>query len=306
MIVWIVCMVLFLLCNALWIALARFTVFGRRQTMEESWNWELEHCPNCRDLRREEFTDYGVTASDGYKLHCSYYPAKQPSNLYVILVHGYTDTRWGMLKYLQFYRDMNIHCILYDQRGHGENTKAPCTYSLKEQTYLKAVYEDALQRFGAHIRIGIHGESLGGATVLGSMQYHLPVEFYVDDCGFAEIIPVLKVGLGMMHLPKFLVYGASLWCKICFGYFFGEAKPIQYVRDNTVPLLIMHGAKDDFILPEHSKRVYEMSAGYKELHFFEGASHAESAIVCPLEYKQVLEHFLQTIHFLDEKSELDV
>ena len=138
MIVWIVCMVLFLLCNALWIALARFTVFGRRQTMEESWNWELEHCPNCRDLRREEFTDYGVTASDGYKLHCSYYPAKQPSNLYVILVHGYTDTRWGMLKYLQFYRDMNIHCILYDQRGHGENTKAPCTYSLKEQTYLKA------------------------------------------------------------------------------------------------------------------------------------------------------------------------
>ena len=279
---------------------ANFTVYGRRQTMEESWNWQLEHSPACRDLDPSEFLNYTVTSEDGYVTHCSFLPATEPTNRYVILVHGYTDTRFGMLKYLQFYRKMNINCVLYDQRGHGENKKAPCTYGIKECLCLKAVYEDTLARYGADIRIGIHGESLGSATVLTAMQYDFPVEFYVDDCGFAETIPVLKVGLGMMHLPKFLVYYASFWCKIMYGFFFGEARPIQYVDRNMKPLLIMHGAADDFILPEHSHRVYETTSGYKEEHYFTGAGHAESAIVCTEEYGRVLEAFLHTIHYLGE------
>lgn len=301
MVVLVVLLIVCILFIGLFFGLANFTVHGRRQTMEESWNWEMEHCPDCRNLKREEFSDYTVTAEDGYLLHCSYLQAKEATNRFVILVHGYTDTRWGMLKYLQFYRKWNINCILYDQRGHGENAPAPCTYSLKEQTYLKAVIVDAMQRFGPDIRLGVHGESLGGATVLGSMQYDLPLEFYVDDCGFARILPVLQVGLSMMHLPKFLVYGASVCCKVLYGFFFHEASPIQYVSKNTKPLLVMHGAKDDFILPTHSKTVYETTAGYKELHLFEGAGHAESAIVRPKEYEQVLEAFLQTIGYLDVK-----
>ena len=62
----------------------------------------------------------------------------------------------------------------------------------------------------------------------------------------------------------------------------------------------MHGAADDFILPEHSRQVYETTSGYTEEHYFTGAGHAESAIVCTEEYGEVLETFLHTIHYLGE------
>lgn len=284
-----------LLCS---IYLAHVTVYGRRQTLEESWTWQMEHSPATQRFKAEDFEGYTVTGVDGYVYHCAFLPAKIPTNRYVILVHGYTDTRWGMLKYLQFYATMNVNCILYDQRGHGMNRPTFCTYSLKESECLKSIYEDARRRFGEEVHIGLHGESLGGATILESMKYGLDVDFYVDDCGFVELMHVLKHGLSNMHLPRFLAYTASLCNGILHGFFFWKVKPLNHVVGNEVPILFMHGASDDLILPSHSQSAYDVCKGEKYIHLFKGAGHAQSAEVSPQEYREVLETFLRRIGFI--------
>ena len=294
----IVIAIVFILILAISVYLARFTVYGRRQTMEESWQWQMEHSPSTQILKPSDFVEYTVTGEDGYVYHCAFYQAKRPTNRYVILVHGYTDTRWGMLKYLQFYASLNINCILFDQRGHGLNKRTFCTYTVKECGCLKAIYEDSIQRYGRDIHLGLHGESLGGATILEFMKYGLPVDFYVDDCGFVDLMHVLKHGLHAMHLPSFLVYTASVCSKVMFGFTFGSVKPLMHVVGNKVPILFMHGAEDDLILPSHSQSAYDVCKGERYIHLFEGAGHAQSAEVCPQKYREVLETFLRKIGFI--------
>lgn len=288
--------------------IAHTIVHGNRQTMDEAWQWQMDHAPGCRIFRREDFTDYTIADDTGYTLHVSYLPAKETgSDKYVILAHGYTDTRWGALKYIQFYYALGFHCICFDQRGHGENEPAPCSYAVRESKSLMAVLRDTLQRYGTHIRIGLHGESLGGATVLESLQYHLdtiypeydhPVRFAVDDCGFSDILPILKAGLRTTRIPGFMVYPASLAAKLMYGISFTASRPLDSVRGNHLPLLIMHGAEDDFILPDQSANVKNTTEGYAELHYFPHAGHAGSAITDPDRYFDILRAFLIEIKFL--------
>lgn len=291
-----VIVVLFL---ALSFYIARTIVRGDRQTMDDSFQWQMQHAEGCRKFKREDFTDYTVTGSDGYVYHVSYLPATETaSDRYVLIAHGYTDTRWGALKYMQFYHALGFHCVCFDERGHGENAFDPCSYSVREVDGLLAVLSDMKSRYGASIRVGLHGESLGGATVLMSLKYQPQVDFAVDDCGFNDIIPILKAGLRNLHIPAFMVYPASFLAKLLYGVSFTEARPLTAVKGNQIPLLIMHGADDDFILPEHSAAVKDTTEGYAELHYFPNAGHAESAIKDPERYLAILTDFLKKIKFL--------
>ena len=278
--------------------LARTAVHGRRQTLDESWVWQQDHAPGSRAFKKTDLNDYTVTGPDGYVYHVSCLPAKKQSDLFVILAHGYTDSRYGMMKYAPFYHDLGFSCIMFDERGHGENEPVPCSYGIREAEGLLAVLDDTVKRYGPDIRVGFHGESLGGATVLTSLKYHPAIEFVVDDCGFADIIPILKAALKNYGMPRFMVYPASFVSSIIYKVDFRKARPIDAVAGNEIPLLIMHGAEDNLIPPENSAKVKDATAGYATLHFFPGAGHALSAIIDPDRYQTLLKEFFTEIGLL--------
>ncbi len=280
------------------IFIASTAVHGRRQTMDESWVWQQDHAPGSRAFQKTDLTDYTVTGPDGYVYHVSCLPARVDSDHYVILAHGYTDTRYGMMKYAPLYHELGFHCVMFDERGHGENAPVPCSYGIREVEGLLTVLDDTKKRFGPDIRIGFHGESLGGATVLTALKYHPEIHFVVDDCGFAAIVPILKGALRNFGIPGFMVYPATLMSCILYKVNFLKARPIDAVVGNQIPLLLMHGAEDDFILPENSARIKEATAGYATLHYFPGAGHALSAIIDPDRYLVLLREFFTEIHFL--------
>lgn len=273
---------------------------GKRQTLDESWEWQTSHVEAVNRFSREMFTNYVIKGPYGEDIHVALLLAAEPSDKYVILAHGYTDNRFGMMKYVPHYYDLGFNCVVFDERGHGESKAEPCSYGPRELDYLMAVIKDTLTRYdsGKGIRLGLHGESLGGATVLMSLREPLVqenVKFVVDDCGFADIVTVLKVGLKMYHVPVCFLYPALWAAWVMYGFKLWKARPIDYVYGNEIPLLCMHGAKDDFIVPEHSKRVYEATSGPREIHLFEGAWHAMSAVERPEEYGEVLKKFLGAI-----------
>ncbi len=291
----IVLAVVIVLFCALCASFAIYIVHGRRQTLDEAWNWQQEHVRDAGKLSRDMFKDYIVKGSHGEDIHVSYLPAREPGNRYVILAHGYTDNRFGMIKYAVHYYEMGFNCIMFDERGHGESKKEPCSYSVREVDYLLDVLKDSLDRYGKDIVIGLHGESLGSATVLMSLKYDIVKEnvaFAVDDCGFADIIPVIKGCMKALHVPEWIVYPTDIAARLIYGISFKAAAPIEAVRGNKIPLLCVHGAEDGFILPEHSSRVYEVTEGIKELRFVEKAGHAQSAVKDPDGYSEMLKEFI--------------
>ena len=274
--------------------LCSFAVEIRRQTLEDARKWQEEHYDiSWYDGLEKE--DYTVTSHDGYLLHAQLLRNPAPSDRYILISHGYTDNRFGSLKYTKMYLDQGFHVILYDLRGHGENEPTFCTYSIRESRDLDVMIRDSRARHPEASLFGIHGESLGSATSVAVLRYKPRIDFVVADCGFSEIESVMRRGLRGMHVPGFMICPASLWAKARCGYYFREMRPIDSLADNLIPILFIHGAEDDFILPAHSEAMRKATRGYSELHLIPGAGHAASVLTAPDDYARYTDEFIRHV-----------
>ena len=273
---------------------ARFSLGVHPQPLAEARNWQEEHY----DLSwydPMEKTDYTVSGFDGYQLHAQL--LKNPADLgrYVIISHGYTDNRFGALKYAKIYLELGFHVIVYDLRGHGLNEPARCTYSALERKDLLALIGDSSRRYPDMTLLGLHGESLGAATSIAALEDKPPVDFVVADCGFADIASVLKNGIKAMHMPAFPVDIASAWAKLLCGYSYSGMRPIDSLSNNTVPILFIHGAEDTLIPPSNSERMKQDTQGYALVRIIPGAGHAMSVLTAPEEYREQVTSFLKSL-----------
>ncbi len=293
----IVVAVMLILLIVLCVALVQFAAQPKRD-FEASRRWEKEHgfYRNYDELKKTEYT---IKSYDGYELHVVYIPADEPTDRYVIINHGYTSSRFGGFKYVHMYRRLGFSCIIYDNRGHGLNKKVSVTFGVKESKDYAELVKDTYERYGKDIRLGTHGESMGSALQITALKYGVKPEFIVNDCGFADLVTVEKGGLkSLFHLPGWPVYPASALCRVMYGYSFTEARPIDSLPGNKIPICFIHGANDDFIVPEHSERMQKVTEGYSELHLIDGAGHAESMYHAEAEYNEIVEKFLKTINYL--------
>lgn len=298
----ILLLLLLLLCVVSYF-LARHVAHPNTITIEDEIKYEEEHgmWKDFPSLPQEEFL---LPSYDGYELHGVYVPAKDSSsNHYVVISHGYSGCRFGSVKYLHMFHDFGFHCIIYDDRGHGSNKKAPCTMGAKESRDLIEVINYTYERFGKDICLGLHGESMGAGLGINALKYHPRVQFIVNDCGYNNLTKLLS---GMItryiHLPGFLIYPASVASKIFYGYAFSEVMPIANLSDNDIPICFIHGAEDDFIFPEHAKEMYEANKSYCELHIIPKAGHAESIIVDEAAYRKIVSNFLTKINIMEEQK----
>ena len=295
----VVLVILGVLVGAAGFLMAGYSMGINAQTLDEAWAWQSSHYDTSWYAGVEK-QDYTVSSFDGYALHVQLLSNPAPSGRYVLISHGYSDNRYGALKYARMYLNLGFHVLIYDLRGHGENEPTFCAYSARESRDLDALIRDSRTRYPDAAVFGLHGESLGAASSIAALKYQPRVDFVVADCGFSAIAPVLQKGLEGMQIPGWLVNVASLCAKIRFGYSYDDMRPIDSLKDSTVPLLFIHGAEDDFITPDHSEAMQKAAQGYSEIHLFPGAGHAASVLTAPEEYGQYVEAFLKTIGVLPE------
>ncbi len=274
--------------------LAHYGVHIKRQSFEEALNWQKEHY-DISFYDPLEKNDYEISSYDGYILPVQFIKNQSPTDKYIIITHGHTDNHFGMLKYAKMYLELGFNVILYDLRAHGNNKETVCTFSICESKDLYELIKDTRQRYPDIRILGLHGESLGGATAIAVLKYKPEVDFAVDDCGFAEIISVMQGGLKNMHIPQFMVYPASLCARIMYGYSFKDMRPIDALKDNKVPVLFIHGADDTYILPSHGERMSNATLPYHEFHTIPGAKHAESILTDPESYRGYVTAFLDKV-----------
>ena len=271
---------------------AGYSLRIRRQTLEEARAWQEAHY----DLSwydPTEKTDYTVTSYDGYVLHAQFLKNPAGTGKYILISHGYSDNRFGAMKYAKMYMDLGFNVIAYDLRGHGLNELTFCTYSARERKDLLAMILDSRQRWPDITLLGLHGESLGAATSVAVLEEKPPVDFVVADCGFSEIAAVLKGGMQASHMPGFMTGLMSLCAKIRFGYSYSDMRPVDSLKDNHIPILFVHGEKDTFVLPENSEKMKAATQGYAELHLIPGAAHADSVLTAPEAYREIVSAFLE-------------
>ncbi|MBK5252910.1 MAG: prolyl oligopeptidase family serine peptidase [Peptostreptococcaceae bacterium] len=244
-----------------------------------------------KELEKE---DYIIKSYDNYELHSTYIP--NDSNKFVIITHGHQSTRWSSVKYLMIYRKLGYSAVIYDVRSHGENESGYVTLGLRESKDLLEVIKDTRAKYGNSIYIGLHGESMGAAISDMVLEYNPEVKFVVSDCGYSNFMMMAR----MLAKSKYRIIGvvadlANVICKLVYKFDLNEVKPIDTIRKNYVPICFIHGDSDKFIDKINAEMMCKENPGYKELHIFEEAKHAQSYNSNPQKYMKVIDDFVNKV-----------
>lgn len=243
--------------------------------------------------------DVFITSKDGLRLHATYFP-KEGSNKVVICFHGYTSE--GMKDYIglsDYYRRNNFGMLLVDERAHGQSEGKYIGFGCLDRIDALCWIDWILQECGKQVQILLHGDSMGGATVLMTSGLDLPsqVKGIISDCGFTSPKEVFTHVLHTMyHLPAFPIIQIADWInRKKAGYGMDECNAAREVRKAKVPILLIHGDADSFVPSSMCEKIYENCASSKQKLIVKGASHAESYYKDMEAYEKALDNFIEGV-----------
>lgn len=270
-------------------------MYIRKKTDEEIMQREANVYFDLQEFQELEKEDVWISSRFGYDIHGYYIPASSPSNKYMIFCHGVTVNKMNSVKYSNLFLERGFHVFIYDHRRHGQTGGKTTSYGYYEKYDLQAVVKWMRERFGENAVIGIHGESMGAATLL---QYAGMVEdganFYIADCPFSDFYEQLSYRLKVeFKLPKWPILPlANEILKLRDGYKVHEIAPIRCVERIQSPVLFIHSKDDDYILCKMTEELYEKKKGSKQLFIAKRGAHAMSYVENKEDYEQALDRFL--------------
>lgn len=250
-------------------------------------------------FHQQEFQEFEMVSDRGLKLKGYLLPAEKPSDVYVFCSHGYRSTGRGEYRYFsKYYHDKGYNLFYVDHQAAGESEGKYIGFGYHE-------YKDCLKwldfmnkTFGPDIQIFLHGVSMGSATVMmmtGSPDLPSNVKFTVADCGYTSAWDQFDHNLEVLGIFRYpVLWGSDVWNKLINGYHYTEANPLQSVANAKIPMLFVHGDKDNFVPTEMVWRLYNAcSAPYKDVFLIAGAAHAEAYKVDPVTYEAKLDEFTE-------------
>lgn len=272
----------------------------REKTQEMAgtdWDLYIPRIRACKEkLAETPHEDLYITSEDGLKLHATYFPC-EGSKKVVICFHGYTSE--GMNDYSTlaiFYAQNGYNLLLVDERAHGKSEGTYIGFGCLDRRDAKLWIEEMIKKHGEDCKILLHGDSMGGATVLMTTGLELPpqVKAAVSDCAFTSAWEVFSFVLkSMYHLPAFPIMQISNWMiKRKAGYELDECNARVEVAKAKIPILFIHGEADTFVPCSMVHELYAACKTDKKLVIVEGAAHVESCYRDEALYQGAIESFI--------------
>lgn len=241
-------------------------------------------------------SDFNIKSHLGYTLHGNNIHGDDSTKLTIILVHGVTAHRWSMLKYATLYTEKGYNVILYDQMAHGDSEGDFVSYGHYEKLDLQRIVQHAKAIF-PNTTIGIHGESMGASTALlhsAINEENKDVDFYIADCGYSNLTAQFQYRLREdYNMPDFGITAvASYISSLENNFHYSEVSPIDAIQKSSVPILFIHGTKDDYVPTVMSQLMYLARKDNSTLFLVHKAKHARSIDTNYKKYKRSVEKFI--------------
>ena len=226
------------------------------------------------------YEDVSFTAEDGTRLHGWFVPGR--TDVTWLWFHGNAgniSSRLGNLK--QLHDSLGVNVFLFDYRGYGQSQGTPS----EKGFYLDA--EAALAYLNSRgdvrsDRIVYFGRSLGGAVAV-ELAGRRPAYGLILESTFPSISFVARQAYPI--LPTWFVR------RILRGRYDALSK----IAGVTVPVLILHGDKDDIVPLDAGRRLFEAAREPKQFHVIPGAGHNDTYIVGGEPYFARLARFLEQL-----------
>lgn len=235
--------------------------------------------------------DIQVQTQDGVAIRGWKIKPSQPNGDWVLLFHGVSDNRTGMLGHAEFLLRHGYSVVMMDSRAHGESGGAMCTYGWKER-YDTVSVVNALHAT-EHVRyLYALGVSMGAAIALQSAAVEPRIEAVSAEASFANLREVSYDYAGLEISPllgRTLFRPASMMAmheaEKDGGFDVDDVSPEKAVAARAFPVLLICGTNDRRIPCRHSQRIFNAAKGPKLLWGVEGAGHAAALGTAPVEYE---------------------
>lgn len=260
---------------------------------------EITVSPQARSVSFGDNREVEVRAGDGAPLRASWWPEDNRRGAAVMLLHGVADTRRGMGGQANLLREAGYAVLAMDARGHGASGGPLISYGVLERNDVAAWAEWLHAQPNVHRVYGL-GASMGGAILLQSLPL-ARIDAAVAECAFSDFPSVAYHRVGQRvalneHAARWiawpLVEPALVWVRLRHGLHLRDASPEAALRASTTPVLLIHGALDTNIPPEHGERLARARTGGVEIWRPADAAHVNAISAAPEEYRRrVLEFF---------------
>ena len=262
-----------------------------------NWDAYIPHIRACKEkLAACNQEDVYIQSKDGLKLHATYFPC-EGSNKVVICFHGYTSEGLNDYSTLAlFYMKHGYNLLIVDERAHGKSEGKYIGFGCLDRHDARLWIDYVIERLGEQCKILLHGDSMGGSTVLMTTGLELPpqVKAAISDCAFTSAWEVFASVLkNMYHLPPFpLLQIANQMVKKKAGYELDECNAREEVKKAKVPILFLHGDADTFVPCSMVHELYDACETEKKLVIIEGAGHVESCYRDAEKYEGAIADFV--------------
>jgi uncharacterized protein len=244
-------------------------------------------------------TDFDVRAPDGVELRGWKVRPPSPNGDWVLLFHGVSDNRTGVLGAAEILLRHGYSVVMMDSRAHGESGGDMATYGWKERydtvAITRALY--ASEKVSHQFALGV---SMGAAIALQSAAVEPRIEGVIAEDPFADLREVSYDYTGLHWSPflgETLFRPASMTGMVALakagGFDPDDVAPEKSVAERPFAVLLICGTRDRTIPCRHAKRIYRAARGPKELWIVPGAGHASALGRDPAGYEKHVVEFLR-------------
>jgi len=219
----------------------------------------------------------------------------------VILLHGLSDNRLGMVGYAEILLDHGFSVLMPDARAHGASGGQLATYGLLESEDIRRWVDWSQQSEHPICTFGF-GESMGAAQLLQSLQAEPHFCAVAAESAFSTFREIAydRVGqffhtgpwLGRTFLRPVVEFAFS-YGKWRYKMDFEQISPEAKVAATQVSVLLIHGQIDSNIPVRHSRRI---AAKHPSVRIWEvvNANHCGAISTSPREFEQRLTHWFDS------------
>lgn len=227
-----------------------------------------------------EFEDVIFTASDGVALHGWFVPGPGEATTTWVWFHGNAGNISNRVDNLVEVRGrLGVNVFIFDYRGYGRSEGS----ASEEGTYLDGEAVVAYLRSREDVndeRLVLFGRSLGCA-VAAETALRTKVSALVLESGFTSIH-----AMAQRHYSYLPGIGGVVQTRYdC----------LAKVRDVQVPVMVLHGDRDDIVSHEMGLELFEAANEPKRFYTIEGAGHNDTYLAGGPAYYDALAGFLGDI-----------
>lgn len=209
----------------------------------------------------------------------------------VLLLHGLSDNRIGMLGYAELLLSRGYTVLMPDARAHGESQGMIATYGLLERQDIR----DWAQFIQAKLHprcIYALGESMGAAQLLQSTGADSPFCAVAAESPFSDFQEIGYDRVGQFFgtgpwlgrtLLRPVIEVAFAYSRWKYGMDLHQVSPEAVVAKANIPVLLIHGQVDSNIPVRHSRQIKAAAPG-ATLWEVPGADHCGAISAAPTEF----------------------